>query len=178
MWRSIRLAAVLATTLIVAPLLAGCGGSTREEDTVNDDRAVLLGRPSIEQITERYEEMQERITTRLSEELGPWEWVNDQNMTRSGCAEFPHVGGESRSLDRRHFLGSLPDAQWPQAVAIVTEISGEYDFGEPEVIVDRVGDHEIVGHDPFGARYTFGTAANTLLSVSTGCHLPQETGGG
>ncbi|ASO18516.1 hypothetical protein FHR81_002924 [Actinoalloteichus hoggarensis] len=163
-----------AAALIVVPLIAGCGGATREEDTVNDDRAILLARPDIEEISERYEEMQERITTRLSAELGPWEWVNDRNMTRSGCADFPHVGGESRSLDRRHFRGNLPDTQWSTAVEIVTEITGEYGFGEPEVIVDRVDDHEIVGRDSFGARYTFGTAANTLLSVATGCHLPPE----
>ncbi|MBB5910253.1 LppA family lipoprotein [Actinoalloteichus hymeniacidonis] len=167
-------AIALSAVLLAAPLLAGCGATTGEGDTVNDDRAVLLERPSIEQISERYEQMQEAITARLSDELGPWEWVNDENATSAGCAEFPNVGGESRALDRRHFKGNLPDESWNRAVEIVVEIGGEYGFGEPETVVDRPGDHEIVGRDPFGARYTFGTAANTLLTVITGCHLPEE----
>ncbi|WP_214370866.1 LppA family lipoprotein [Pseudonocardia sp. H11422] len=40
-------------------------------------------------------------------------------------------------------------------------------------LVDRPGDHEIVGGDGYGARYSFGTFRNTTLQISTGCHLPE-----
>ncbi|CAM00346.1 hypothetical protein SACE_1014 [Saccharopolyspora erythraea NRRL 2338] len=39
--------------------------------------------------------------------------------------------------------------------------------------MDRPGDHEIEATDGFGAVYRFRTASNTILSLSTGCHLPQ-----
>ncbi|MPZ67798.1 MAG: hypothetical protein GEU83_20710 [Pseudonocardiaceae bacterium] len=66
--------------------------------------------------------------------------------------------------------GNLPDARWPQALAIVTEVTGRYGFAPPEIIVDRPNEHTIVGTGQYGATYDFGTAVNTVLGVSTGCH--------
>lgn len=66
-----------------------------------------------------------------------------------------------------------PDTRWDDAVRIVAEVTGEYGFGPPQTIVDRPSDHEITGFDSYGAKYLFGTAANTVLLVSTGCHLPR-----
>lgn len=161
----------LVTALVVAGLVAGCG---LEGDDMDEKLATLAQRPTIEQITVTYEEMQARLRDRLSAEVGPLQWVNDQNLSGAGCADFPNVGGQSLTLDSWTSQGNLPDAQWDRAVRIVAEVTGEYGFAAPEVIVDRPSDHEIVATDPYGGGYQFGTARNTVLMVSTGCHLPAD----
>lgn len=138
---------------------------------MDEKLATLAQRPTIEAIRDSYEEMQARLRGRLSAEVGPLQWVNRQNAGSAGCAEFPGVGGQSLTLNRWTSEGNLHDARWPAAVAIVTEVTAGYGFGAPEAVVDRPGDHEIVGTDPYGGRYQFGTARNTVLLVSTGCHL-------
>lgn len=137
--------------------------------------ATLAQRPTIEDISVTYEEMQARLRDRLAAEVGPLQWVNDQNFSGSGCAEFPGVGGQSRILDSWTSNGNLPDAQWDRAVRIVAEVTGGYGFGTPQVVVDRPSDHEITGSDSHGGKYLFGTAARTVLMVTTGCHLPADT---
>ncbi|MGH3799559.1 MAG: LppA family lipoprotein [Pseudonocardiaceae bacterium] len=163
-----RLAAVLALTV----LMVGCGIARWGEDTVEEKLATLAQRPTIEAIRATYETMQARLRDRLSAEVGPLQWVNDENFSGAGCADFPNVGGHSLTLDRWTSEGNLPDAQWDRAVRIVAEVTGEYGFGAPRVVVNRPSDHEITATDRYGGHYLFGTAANTVLMVSTGCHLP------
>jgi hypothetical protein len=139
---------------------------------VEDKLATLAQRPTIEAIKATYETMQARLRDRLSAEVGLLRWVNDENFSGAGCADFPGVGGQSRILDSWTSKGNLPDAQWDRAVRIVTEVTGEYGFGAPRAVVNRPSDHEITATDPYGGHYLFGTAANTVLQVSTGCHLP------
>ncbi|MEU5846489.1 LppA family lipoprotein [Saccharopolyspora shandongensis] len=139
---------------------------------VNDPRNLLRQRPSIEEISERYEQMQQRLLDRLNMEVGPLEWAVSDPVSRAGCTEFPDVReAESRVLESWRAPGNLPDSEWSLAVEIVQEITGEYGFDEPEIIVNRSGDHEIIGNDQYGAVYQFGTAANTVLMITTGCHL-------
>jgi len=114
--------------------------------------------------------MQVLLRDQLSTEVGPLQWVNDQNLSGAGCADFPGVDGQSLTLDSWTSEGNLSDALWDRAVVIVAEITGEYGFGAPEVVMDRPADHEIRGTDPYGGGYQFGTARNTVLMVSTGCH--------
>jgi hypothetical protein len=67
--------------------------------------------------------------------------------------------------------GNLPDGKWESAVAAVAEIARPYGFGEPKVVVNRPSDHEVSFRDGHGAEMLFGTAKNTILSLTTGCHL-------
>ncbi|QIZ36045.1 LppA family lipoprotein [Saccharopolyspora sp. ASAGF58] len=139
---------------------------------MKDPRSLLRQRPSIEEISERYEQMQQRLLDRLNTEVGPLSWAVSDPVSRAVCTEFPDVfDAESRVLESWRAPGNLPDADWPLAVEIVQEITIEYGFGEPEIIINRSGDHEIIGNDQFGAVYQFGTAANTVLMITTGCHL-------
>ncbi|MGH3884981.1 MAG: LppA family lipoprotein [Pseudonocardiaceae bacterium] len=158
--------------VVLTVLVAGCGVAGSERDNVEDKLATLAQRPTIEDIRMTYEGMQARLRDRLSAEVGPLQWVDDQNLSGAGCADFPGVGGESRTLDSWTSKGNLPDAQWDRAVRIVAEVTGEYGFGAPRVVVNRPSDHEITATDRYGGHYLFGTAANTVLMVSTGCHLP------
>ncbi|MBB5153424.1 LppA family lipoprotein [Saccharopolyspora phatthalungensis] len=139
---------------------------------MEDPRSLLQQRPSIEEISERYEQMQQRLLDRLNIEVGPLAWALWDPVSRAGCAEFPDIfDAESRVLQSWRAPGNLPDAVWSRAVEIVQEITVEYGFDEPEIIVNRSGDHEITGNDQYGAVYQFGTAADTVLVITTGCHL-------
>jgi hypothetical protein len=159
-----------------ALLATGCSTEPRptQGENMQDHRATLQQRPSIEEITARYNQMQQKLRDRLSTEIGSLTWSVSDPLSRAGCADFTDVQeAESRVLDSWKSEGNLPDADWPRAVAILREVTAEYGFAEPEAIVDRPSDHEVQASDGFGARYQFGTANNTLLMLSTGCHLPQ-----
>ncbi|HEX2297216.1 MAG TPA: LppA family lipoprotein [Pseudonocardiaceae bacterium] len=160
--------------LMPVVLAAGCTMGGSENDDMDDKLATLAQRPTIEEMSAAYEQMQTRLRDRLSAELGPLRWVNRENRGGAGCADFPGAGGQSLTLDRWTSEGNLPDAQWDRAVQIVAEVTGEYGFGPPESVVDRPGDHEITATDRYGGGYQFGTARNTVLMVSTGCHLPAD----
>ncbi|MGH3980314.1 MAG: LppA family lipoprotein [Pseudonocardiaceae bacterium] len=166
------LAATLAT---ITAFLVACGGGERSGDEMADRQAELAQRPSSEDIAARYEEMSQRIVERLSAELGGIQFAKRDDGRSVECGgDFSDLGGEVRYLDRWLAQGTIPESQWDQAAMIVAEMTSEYGFGEPNVIVDRQGDHQITGLDPYAASYRFGTAANTLLSVTTGCHPPSD----
>ena len=139
---------------------------------MEDPRSVLRLRPSIEEISAQYSQLQQRIRDRPDHELGPLSWVKTEPVTRAGCAGFPDVPeAEVWELESWQVPENLPDAFWPRAVDIVRQLSREYGFGEPEVVVNRSGDHEITANDEYGAVYRFSTSDHTVLSIVTGCHL-------
>ncbi|MGH3929352.1 MAG: LppA family lipoprotein [Pseudonocardiaceae bacterium] len=162
----------LTAVLVLAVVTAGCGFAGLETDNMDENFATLAQRPTIEDIRATYEQMQSQLRDRLSAEVGPMQWVNRENFSGAGCGD--DVDGQSLTLDGWKSDGNLPDTQWDRAVRIVAEVTGDYGFGSPQVVVDRPGDHEITATDPFGAKYLFGTAVNTVLLVSTGCHLPAD----
>lgn len=164
----------LVVGLVAAVLAGACTSGGAENDDMDDKLTVLTQRPPIEDVRATYEQMQSRLRERLSAEVGPLRWTNDRNLSGAGCADFPGVGGQSLTLDSWTAPGNLPDSRWEHAVRIVAEVTGEYGFGPPQTVVDRPGDHEITATDPYGGDYLFGTARNTVLMVSTGCHLPAE----
>ncbi|MGH4017377.1 MAG: LppA family lipoprotein, partial [Pseudonocardiaceae bacterium] len=162
----------LVIALTCAVLAAGCTFGGSEQENMDEKLATLAQRPTIEDIRATYEDMQARLRDRLSAEVGLQQWINDQNLSGAGCGD--DIDGQSLTLDSWTSKGNLPDTRWDDAVRIVTGVTGEYGFGPPQAIVDRPSDHEITGFDPYGAKYLFGTAANTVLMVSTGCHLPAD----
>ncbi|MGQ0776293.1 MAG: LppA family lipoprotein [Pseudonocardiales bacterium] len=163
-----------ATLVALAVLLSGCGIIGGE--SVEDQRAALRQRPDINAISARYEQMQTEVRDRLSAEIGGLNWMNHSKESHGGCGfEFPDVReGKSRSLPGWSARGGIPDERWDQAVAIVQEITGQYGFSTPKVVVNRPGDHKIVVPDPYGGTLDFGTAVNTILHMHTGCHLPPQ----
>lgn len=172
-----RFGLAIVVVLTAAAVGAGCGvvGLGGENMSADEQRQTLRERPDIEQISARYERMQAVVRERLSAEIGLI-WVNDDNSRGRGCGfEFADVPeAQSKSLSRWTAEANLPDAQWPTAAAVVQEVTGQHGFGTPEVVVDRPGDHRIVVPDPYGGTLTFGTAAATILSMHTGCHLPPD----
>jgi hypothetical protein len=165
---------VFATALICA----ACGSSTESMGNpvgINEQFAALLQRPDIEQAQSRYLGMLEAIRTELVARLGIAAWQPDEDgLSGSFCGfDFSDVGadGEIRRYSSGMSPGNIPDNRWADAVAIVAELANPYGFGAPGVVVDRPGDHEVSLRDSYGAELLFGTAKNTILSVSTGCHL-------
>ena len=167
-----------ATLMIMLTLLmtAGCGGSSppQEKDTMKEAFEALLKRPSITAVEAEYQSMFQTIRERLVAEVGVAGWVlGDEPMTGSACGgSISNLDdAEQRTYDAGMSPGNLPDHQWDQAVAIVTEVARKHGFGAPEVIVNGPGDHEVSLRDPYHGELLFGTGAATILGGSTGCHL-------
>lgn len=163
---------VEAMTIMLLAALAGCTAESGGED-VGTPGDTLHERPDIEQITANYQQMQTQMRERLSAEVGPLEWAERFGEAGRGCGfDFEDVDGAvSKSLPTWVSDGNLPDADWDRASAIVAEIAASQGFAQPREIVDRPDDHQVRISDPYGGELIFGTAKNTILSVSTGCHL-------
>ncbi|MBB5153423.1 LppA family lipoprotein [Saccharopolyspora phatthalungensis] len=163
---------------------AGCASGPDPSDGGNmaDPLSMLRQRPSMEEITARYEEMQQKLRDRLSAGLGLGaRWADQGDPGQAACQgqELSHVdGAEEHSLDTWIYEGNIPDDQWARAQQIAIDVTKEYGFKELEVVVNRPGDHKVEIRDDFGAALQFGTAVNTVMSLRTGCHLLQSAKGG
>lgn len=157
--------------LVVVTLLAaatGCATSAKEPNTVD-----VAKRPTMEKVIGDYEQMRTEMVDQLTAELGPKPWgdaPNDIGQTRSGCGNDVDPDGEQVSLVTQSFKGTYDRSEWQNATKIVRRVGEKYGFAETGTIVDRPDELEVYGEDEYGARYIFGMATNTVLSVSTGCH--------
>jgi hypothetical protein len=170
-----RLAVLVCASALIC---AACGSGTEpKDDSVGNQEqfATLLQRPDIEQAQSNYLSLLEKIRAELVARHGLTPWRPDEDgPSGSACgADFPDVGadGEVRRYSSGISPGNIPDEKWGSAVATVAELAGAAGFGAPGIVVDRPGDHEVSLRDSYGAELLFGTAKNTTLSVSTGCHL-------
>jgi hypothetical protein len=137
---------------------------------------VLQERPSIEDVSVRYRQMQQRLRDLLDEAVGPLGWMMIEPELPQRCSTFPAVDeAESRVLAAWRAPLTIGDDDWPRAARIVESVTDGFGFTAPEIIVNRTGDHEITGNDTYGAVYSFATATGTELGVTTGCHLPSVT---
>ncbi|RSM85054.1 hypothetical protein DMH04_18975 [Kibdelosporangium aridum] len=141
--------------------------------TKDEQFAELMKRPDIEQIHDEYQKLLERIRNELVAKIGIAPWVpKDEPFGGSGCMEFPDISDTNkRRYSSGHSPGNLPDAKWPDAVKLVESIAGEHGFKLHGAVVDRPNDHEVTFGNDWGGELLFGTAINTTLSVSSGCHL-------
>ncbi|TDD53642.1 LppA family lipoprotein [Saccharopolyspora elongata] len=173
----------LVLFVLCALLATGCASGPEPSDggNVADPLSMLRQRPSMEEITVRYEEMQQKLRDRLSADLGlATPWINKGDPGQAACQgkELSHVdGAEQHSLDTWAYEGNIPDAQWERAQQIGIDVTKEYGFKELEIVVNRPGDHKVEMRDEFGAQLQFGTKVNTILSLRTGCHLLQSAKG-
>lgn len=154
-----------------AVLLAGCavawGPSSDQEEQVD---VVVVGRPGLEQVVARYEEMQQRIRDRLDAELGPFAWEQPRPESRSPCGAQASDGVRVFMAVWR-FDGNVPDQDWPRAHDIVTAVAAEYGFTTTGMQIDTPGHHRTTAADStLDALFDFRTQVNTLMQVTTGCH--------
>lgn len=161
----------------VALLLAATGCESREE-RVNELFSTMMQLPDIETMESKYQGLLATIRERLVAEIGirPWQ-QSGQMVSGSGCGgdlSALRGDGEIRRYRSGKSPGNIADADWPRALRLVASIAQEQGFGGPATVVDRAGDHEVSLKDQYGAELLFGTAVNTTLSLSTGCHLTRE----
>jgi hypothetical protein len=138
----------------------------------------LMKRPSLMTVEADYQSMYETIRTRLVAEVGISPWLSDREPIHGTfCGgDLSHLDdGAARLYNAGTSSGNLPDAQWDQAVAIVSEVAGQHGFGAPEVVVSGPSDHEVQFRDRYSGSLTFGY--NTILSGGTGCHLTETAHG-
>jgi len=163
--------------LVTLLIVAGCGSAAKESEEMNDAFDALMKRPDLAQVETGYQSMFKTIRERLSAELYLPGWVpDDEPISGSACDEplSSLDGAGRRSYDAGMSPGNLPDANWDQAVAIVTQVATEHGFGTPKVIVNGPRNHEVSFRDAYDGKLLFGTGGNTILGGSTGCHLTEE----
>jgi hypothetical protein len=167
----------LAAALAALALLTACTGPSPQEERM-DAASTLAARPTSEEMTGRYEEMQQRIRDALDAELGPFGWSLFREAAESTCgSEFSGAGGRNVAMGPWGFEDNIPDDRWPRARQIAADIAAEYGFVTAGLQVDEPGRHSSNGVDEtLGAQYRFGTNVNTTLQVTTGCHLPASSG--
>jgi hypothetical protein len=165
---------VLACTIL---LLVGACDSKGGSMSKDEQFAELLKRPDIEQVQADYLRMMADIRDALVEQIGiaAWQPKEKDAISGSACGDYPELSdGHIRRFSSGSSPGNLPDAKWQEAVDLVGSIAGRHGFKNPGAVVDRPGDHEVSFSNEYGAELLFGTAANTTLSISTGCHLSRE----
>lgn len=140
--------------------------------------AELAARPNIEVMIGKHKEIEREIQRRLAAEVGlPDAWETTDEESENGC------GGRYSDLDAvvihmpnwANFDHPIPEADWPRALEIFTEVTGKYGFDKPKAVVDRPNDHLVHAHDENGAEFSFGTKKATSLFSITGCHLTERT---
>jgi Lipoprotein confined to pathogenic Mycobacterium len=149
---------------------------TTTDGTMSAAFDTLLKRPNLAEVEADYQSMVLTIQERLVAEVGIAPWVRGKPAIGGLCGGdlIDLEDAQEGYLDAGVSIGNLPDARWGQAVAIVTEVAGEHGFGEPGVIVDAPGDHEISLRGTYQGELIFGTGAGTILTVRTGCHLTEQ----
>lgn len=167
-----------APLILGVVLLTGCAAGQPDGGDMEDQLNALRQRPSLEDVTADYDRMLRELRERLVAELGLPEFTDEGNTGQSACPEFADVpGAEQRTLATWMQEGGVPDEKWSQALQIATEVGGTRGFTELHVVADRPNDHKIELHNSYGARLQLGSAANTVLSVRTGCHLVRTAKG-
>lgn len=171
-----RAGRLTAAGAALALLLIGCtdGGDEFMDQRQTQD-AELAQRPSLEEETARLTQARDEIRDRLAAELGLTAWSERDNGDAAGCADFEDSSGVTAFLPSLLLTGGVPDAQWPQAADLVSQVAGEHGFGSVDVVVDAPGEHEIVLRGERGSLLRFGTLANATLALETGCHLPEAS---
>ncbi|WP_026452938.1 LppA family lipoprotein [Saccharomonospora iraqiensis] len=143
--------------------------------------AELAKRPDIDTVLDQYERIRTEIRERLAEELGlAGEWRRPYNESETPCGRPYSDIGDAVAVQMASSANDthIPDDEWPRAKELFVEIAGRYGFGDPRVIVNEPGNHEIRVRDRFGGDIMLGTEKATVLSSGTGCHLIQGAGSG
>jgi hypothetical protein len=178
------LAALLAAGLL---LVAACddggqylGTPTSENTMANQDQyAELMRRPSIEEMIIRYDALREQLRSDLTKQLGLGSWAKQSgSASRTECVrEYAQVrpgDAEKRHLDTWFSPTAIAPADWEKAKSIVSQVAGAQGFTKTKLVIDRPDDLQLDLADSFGAELSFGSVKNTIIALTTGCHMAVE----
>ncbi|WP_281390282.1 LppA family lipoprotein [Amycolatopsis dendrobii] len=167
-----RSAARLATLALALALTSGC---SQKPPYVPEGYAKMMKLPDIDQAKATYTAMVTAIRDRLTAEFGrTWEKGSEVNSYTCGIG-YIGVGSDSLKLHLPMWKssGSLAEADWPRAQALVGQLAAGYGF-RPAPEANQPGNHTMGYTDPNGAMLHFGTGNFTVIEVTTGCHLTAE----
>jgi hypothetical protein len=162
---------VLILLLLAGWLLAACG---EDEDSTMKN---ATDRPSMETVVDDYTQMRTEMMAAVDTIAGPGDWVNSSSIKevlRSGCRDGEDPDGERANLPNYTRQGPLTGDDREAIKDAVWKVGRAHGFDDVGTIVDRPDDWEIYGQDANGGRYVFGSSANTVVSIGTGCHRYDE----
>jgi hypothetical protein len=179
-----HLTALAAASLI---LVAACDdggqylGTPTSENAMSsqDQYTELQRRPSIEDVITRYDTLREQLRDALTTQLGVTSWTKQPgSASRTECVrEYPQVRAgeaEKQHLDTWFSPTVIAPDKWPQAKSIVSNLAGAQGFTTTKLVIDRPNDLQLDLGDALGAELSFGSAKNTILALTTGCHMAAE----
>lgn len=178
--------ALAAALLAVGLLVGSCsdGGQyldpkpTGNPMTQQQQFSELMNRPNLDETIARYEEMRGKLRDRLTTEFGLPAWQEQTESARfSGCApQFAAVNEQdaSRKFLSRWFVAAPLLTNWQKAKKAVSEVAGIYGFDRVSLDTMKPDDAEFNLNDQYGAELSFGSATNTVITLTTGCHLSAE----
>lgn len=180
MWR-------LAITLLLAFALTGCGPMFESEYTgraegdygygTPEELSTLLARRDAEAVLADRDRMITEITAELSRIVPGSTWLPNRDERSSECGEFGSTDGER--YFGRNWVSKVPvpAAEWERVSQAVIDIAAKYGYtdvtGRSE---NPVGDEatDLTIRDSEDGRLAFGSQANAVLHVTTGCYLTAE----
>ncbi|MGC7100420.1 LppA family lipoprotein [Amycolatopsis lurida] len=147
------------------------------EAPVNPDQQFnqLMQRPSLEEVVTRYDEMRGKIKERLRVELSLPEWRDEDDTRSYGCeSEYPEV--DSHDARRNKFANSITAQnvtaeQWQTAKMVLGQVGAEYGFTKPGLDIAKPPYFDVKLTDQYNAELSIATNTQTVLALTTGCHL-------
>ncbi|MFF0146172.1 putative LppA-like lipoprotein [Amycolatopsis sulphurea] len=136
----------------------------------------LMTRPTITEMVARYEQMRGEIRTQLTRDLGVTQWAEQPGSSNyTGCArEFPDVNVQD--VQKQHpatWYSPTPISpeNWEKAKGTVSSVARRYGFDKTALVIDSANNLQFDLNDKYRSELSFGSAKNTILALTTGCHL-------
>jgi len=184
-----KLAKTVAGISLLALMLAGCDDSPNqyldnahpsETSTMSVQQQFdqLMQRPSLEEISARYEEMRQKIADSLTQNFRISDWnKGDEQPSSDGCgSDYSVHPWDGRTFYPPTWSSKTPVTynQWQRAKSDVVGVARKYGFNAVSLSIDQPNNMTLKLTDSYGGNFTFGSTVNTILSFRTGCHLTDE----
>ncbi len=138
-------------------------------------QAQLAARPTLDEAIVGYEKLRTSLRERLTRDFGVAGWTEEPGSAEfSGCApQFPALTEQdaSKKFLPRWYASTSLLPRWDQVKQAVREVAGGHGFTTVALDANQAGDAELNLTDQLGAQLSIGTSKNTVLSLTTGCHL-------
>lgn len=158
----------LVLGILLVAVLAACGS----DDPSPSKESTMSKSVSMESAIADADQMRQEMFRALAAELDERTWAvtpNDDGPTRAGCNGDD--GAETVILPAYYFAGTYPEESWKKAAQVVEKVGRAHGFDRVKVLVDRPGDFSMTGLAEDGGSYDFGMGKNTVLGITTGCHV-------
>ncbi|WP_317495315.1 LppA family lipoprotein [Haloechinothrix sp. LS1_15] len=146
--------------------------------SLEEQYETVAERPDRKQAIAAYEELQEKVRAALRErfDFPEWEPGGGEERTTPGCSEFPDlIGLDAASTGLQNWIAEagISPYDWSDAQDILREAGREYGFEQVTLDIQESHDLSFELTNDTGAklRLMSGRNTNTVLRVSTGCHL-------